>query len=148
MAAASEIPARAVWEARAFGLRPRTQAFIGGAFVDALSDETFAYTSPRDGRMIVEVASCDALDVAAGGGGRAGRLEDGRCSGTGRAREAARPAPACRANARTGVWVNTFDAAEVTTPFGGFKLSGNGRDRSLHAFDQHTQLKTTWISLS
>ncbi len=46
------------------------------------------------------------------------------------------------------VWVNCFDYSEVTTPFGGFKQSGHGRDRSLHAFEQYTQLKTTWISLA
>ncbi len=45
------------------------------------------------------------------------------------------------------VWVNTFDASEVTTPFGGVRQSGTGRDRSLHAFDQYTTLKTTWIDL-
>ena len=45
------------------------------------------------------------------------------------------------------VWVNTFDASEVTTPFGGMKQSGSGRDRSLHAFEQCTYLKTTWIDL-
>lgn len=45
------------------------------------------------------------------------------------------------------VWINTFDASEITTPFGGMKQSGTGRDRSLHAFEQYTQLKTTWIDL-
>ena len=45
------------------------------------------------------------------------------------------------------VWVNTFDVADVITPFGGFKNSGSGRDRSLHAFDGYTALKTTWINL-
>lgn len=45
------------------------------------------------------------------------------------------------------VWVNTFDTADITAPFGGVKLSGNGRDRSLHALDQYTSLKTTWIGL-
>ncbi len=46
------------------------------------------------------------------------------------------------------VWVNTFDASSLATPFGGFKDSGHGRDRSLHALDSYTQLKTTWISLT
>jgi acyl-CoA reductase-like NAD-dependent aldehyde dehydrogenase len=46
------------------------------------------------------------------------------------------------------VWVNTFDASSLTTPFGGMKDSGHGRDRSLHALDSYTQLKTTWISLA
>jgi acyl-CoA reductase-like NAD-dependent aldehyde dehydrogenase len=45
------------------------------------------------------------------------------------------------------VWVNTFDAASLATPFGGIKESGHGRDRSLHALDSYTHLKTTWISL-
>jgi len=45
------------------------------------------------------------------------------------------------------VWVNTFDASSMATPFGGMKDSGHGRDRSLHALDAYTQLKTTWISL-
>ncbi len=46
------------------------------------------------------------------------------------------------------VWVNTFDASDVTVPFGGFKASGNGRDKSLHAIDGYTQLKTTWFDLT
>ncbi len=45
------------------------------------------------------------------------------------------------------VWVNTFDVADIITPFGGFKQSGSGRDRSLHALDSYTALKTTWIDL-
>ena len=45
------------------------------------------------------------------------------------------------------VWVNTFDASDVITPFGGCGDSGFGRDKSLHAFDAYTALKTTWISL-
>lgn len=45
------------------------------------------------------------------------------------------------------VWVNTFDATDVFAPFGGFKSSGAGRDKSLHALDEYTGLKTTWISI-
>ena len=46
------------------------------------------------------------------------------------------------------VCVNTFDTADITVPFGGYKQSGFGRDKSLHALDGYTQLKTTWIDLS
>lgn len=49
---------------------------------------------------------------------------------------------------RTGtVWVNTFDKGSITTPFGGFKQSGTGRDRSMHSIEGYTNLKTTWIQL-
>jgi acyl-CoA reductase-like NAD-dependent aldehyde dehydrogenase len=46
------------------------------------------------------------------------------------------------------VFVNTFDSADITVPFGGFKQSGFGRDKGLHALDGYTQLKTTWFDLS
>jgi acyl-CoA reductase-like NAD-dependent aldehyde dehydrogenase len=46
------------------------------------------------------------------------------------------------------VYVNCYDADDITVPFGGFKQSGNGRDKSLHAFDKYTELKTTWVDLS
>lgn len=45
------------------------------------------------------------------------------------------------------VWINTFDASDVITPFGGFKATGAGRDKSLHALDAYTALKTTWLNL-
>jgi acyl-CoA reductase-like NAD-dependent aldehyde dehydrogenase len=46
------------------------------------------------------------------------------------------------------VWVNSYDATDVALPFGGFKQSGFGRDKSLHAIDGYTQLKTTWVDLT
>ncbi|HEV7612461.1 MAG TPA: aldehyde dehydrogenase family protein [Steroidobacteraceae bacterium] len=47
------------------------------------------------------------------------------------------------------VSVNCYgaDAHDVTVPFGGYKQSGFGRDKSLHALDKYLQLKTTWIKL-
>ncbi|HTT05215.1 MAG TPA: aldehyde dehydrogenase [Steroidobacteraceae bacterium] len=46
------------------------------------------------------------------------------------------------------VYVNCYDADDITVPFGGYKQSGFGRDKSLHAFDKYTELKTTWIDLT
>jgi acyl-CoA reductase-like NAD-dependent aldehyde dehydrogenase len=46
------------------------------------------------------------------------------------------------------VWINTFDMSDVITPFGGFKNSGSGRDKSLHALDAYSALKTTWVDLN
>jgi 4-(gamma-glutamylamino)butanal dehydrogenase len=58
-------------------------------------------------------------------------------------RRAQRVAPALRVGT---VSVNTVDALDVTTPFGGVKQSGYGRDLSLHALDKFTALKTTWFA--
>ena len=44
--------------------------------------------------------------------------------------------------------VNDTDGGDITVPFGGYKQSGIGRDKSLHAYDKYTQLKTTYIKLS
>ncbi|MCP3395014.1 aldehyde dehydrogenase [Bradyrhizobium sp. CCGB12] len=45
------------------------------------------------------------------------------------------------------VHVNTYGGADITVPLGGFKQSGFGRDKSLHAFYGYTDLKTAWIAL-
>jgi gamma-glutamyl-gamma-aminobutyraldehyde dehydrogenase len=46
------------------------------------------------------------------------------------------------------VAVNAYAEGDMTTPFGGYKLSGfGGHDKSLHAHDQYTETKTTWIQL-
>ena len=45
------------------------------------------------------------------------------------------------------MWVNQYDGGDMTAPFGGYKQSGNGRDKSLHAFDKYTEIKATWIKL-
>jgi len=54
---------------------------------------------------------------------------------------------AARALRAGTVHVNQYDEDDITVPFGGFKQSGNGRDKSLHAFDKYTELKTTWIRI-
>ncbi len=46
------------------------------------------------------------------------------------------------------VHVNSYDEDDITVPFGGYKQSGNGRDKSLHAMEKYTELKTTWIRLA
>ena len=45
------------------------------------------------------------------------------------------------------VCVNCYDRGDNSLPFGGFKQSGIGRDKSLHALENYTQLKTTYINV-
>ena len=44
------------------------------------------------------------------------------------------------------VWVNTYDRSSLSTPFGGSKQSGFGRDRSPHAIDKYVDFKTIWTN--
>ena len=47
------------------------------------------------------------------------------------------------------VSVNCYGEGDITTPFGGYKLSGfGGRDNAFSAHDQYTETKTIWIDLS
>jgi gamma-glutamyl-gamma-aminobutyraldehyde dehydrogenase len=47
------------------------------------------------------------------------------------------------------VSVNCYGEGDITTPFGGYKLSGfGGKDNSLMAHDQYTETKTIWINLA
>ena len=40
-----------------------------------------------------------------------------------------------------------YDQGDNSLPFGGYKQSGIGRDKSLHPLDNDTQLKTTYINV-
>ena len=65
---------------------------------------------------------------------------------TANGKRALRAAQAVRAGTVT---VNCFGEGDITTPFGGYKQSGfGGRDNSIHAHDQYTELKTIWVDLS
>ncbi|MGN8119387.1 aldehyde dehydrogenase [Labrys sp. 22185] len=46
------------------------------------------------------------------------------------------------------VWVNCFDRSSLATPFGGFRQSGFGRDRSPHAIEKYMDFKTVWTAYS
>jgi acyl-CoA reductase-like NAD-dependent aldehyde dehydrogenase len=46
------------------------------------------------------------------------------------------------------VFVNVWEGGDLSLPHGGFKQSGFGRDQSLYALDNYTQLKTTYVDLS
>lgn len=44
------------------------------------------------------------------------------------------------------VWVNTYRSTSYTTPFGGYKLSGVGRENGIEAIKEYTQTKSVWLS--
>lgn len=91
---------------------------------------------------VIEVASFDeAISVA-------NDTDYGLCASlfTANIKRAIRGARAIRAGTVT---VNSYGEGDISTPFGGYKQSGfGGRDNSLHAHDQYTQLKTIWIDLA
>ena len=91
---------------------------------------------------VIEVATLDeAIEIA-------NDTEYGLCASlfTANTKRAIRGARMLRAGTVT---VNSLCEGDITTPFGGHKQSGfGGRDNSLHAHDQYTQIKTIWIDLA
>ena len=45
------------------------------------------------------------------------------------------------------VWVNTYNMISSLSPFGGYKMSGFGRENGMHALESYTQVKSVWVSL-
>jgi len=45
------------------------------------------------------------------------------------------------------IWINTYNALDAASPFGGFKQSGFGRELGVHALELYTQVKSVWINL-
>jgi 4-(gamma-glutamylamino)butanal dehydrogenase len=65
---------------------------------------------------------------------------------TANGKKAIRAARAIKAGTIT---INCYGEGDMSTPFGGYKQSGfGGRDNSIHAHDQYTEIKTIWIDLS
>ena len=45
------------------------------------------------------------------------------------------------------VWVNCYHVVDTNTPFGGFKMSGQGRENGEAALEHYTELKTVTVKL-
>jgi aldehyde dehydrogenase (NAD+) len=60
-------------------------------------------------------------------------------------RRAHRVAHALRAGT---VWINAYRTVSFNTPFGGFKMSGFGRENGLDSINEYTQVKAVWVELS
>ena len=46
------------------------------------------------------------------------------------------------------VWINSYNVLNTASPFGGYKMSGFGRELGAHALDLYTQVKSVWVDLN
>jgi aldehyde dehydrogenase (NAD+) len=46
------------------------------------------------------------------------------------------------------VWVNCYDVFDAAAPFGGYKMSGIGRELGEYALELYTEVKTVYVALS
>jgi len=45
------------------------------------------------------------------------------------------------------VWINTYNNYDPAAAFGGYKMSGYGRELGMHALEHYTQVKSVWVNL-
>jgi Aldehyde dehydrogenase family len=45
------------------------------------------------------------------------------------------------------VWINCYDAGDVSIPFGGYKQSGHGREKGEYALELYTEVKAVVANL-
>ena len=46
------------------------------------------------------------------------------------------------------IWINCFDEGDMTQPFGGYKQSGQARDKCFDSVVSYTQMKSAWLRLA
>jgi aldehyde dehydrogenase (NAD+) len=44
------------------------------------------------------------------------------------------------------VWINCYQAMDPAVPFGGYKMSGYGRESGVHHIDEYLNIKAVWIN--
>ena len=125
---------------------------LGGGAKDGFIEPTILEIRDREAPQLREEIFGPILSVlTVSGFDEAIALANDTCYGlaasifTANIKKALRGARMLRAGTVT---VSSFGEGDITTPFGGYKQSGfGGRDNSIHAHDQYTQLKTIWIDL-
>ncbi|SMO84866.1 aldehyde dehydrogenase [Paracoccus laeviglucosivorans] len=129
------------------------KVLMGGKVVSEGFIEPTIVQTTRDSKMAVEEIFGPILSVITVGSFEeaiavANATEYGLAASifTANGKRAMRGARMLRAGTVT---VNSFGEGDISTPFGGYKQSGfGGRDNSIHAHDQYTQLKTIWLDLT
>lgn len=137
----------------------QTKLLIDGKFRDSARGKTFATGNPATEEVIAQVAEGEAADETFGPVMQVLRsknldevIERGNTTDYGLAAAvwtcdiAKVHTIANRVRAGT-VWVNCYDVFDAAAPFGGFKISGIGRELGKKALENYTEHKTITVSL-
>lgn len=132
---------------RAGGNRLESGAFAAGNFVAPTvfgdADDSMSIVQEEIFGPVVVALPFDTLDEAVE---RANATPYGLAGGifTQNVGTAHRLAARVRAGS---VWVNTYHLLDPAVPFGGFKMSGYGREGGAEHMDEYLATKTVWVNL-
>lgn len=126
---------------------PEGEEYAKGAYymptvIDGLGYESLTCQEEAFGPVLVAIPFKDEADLVAKGNGTAFGLACGiwtesfkKAWRIGRALEAG------------SVWINTYKQSVTTTPFGGFKNSGIGREKGIDGLRLYAQVKSMYFGL-
>jgi aldehyde dehydrogenase (NAD+) len=46
------------------------------------------------------------------------------------------------------IWINCYNVLDPAVPFGGYKMSGYGRELGKHSIDLYTNIKSVWVNVA
>jgi len=125
------------------GRRKKTRGyFVGPTIFDQVSNQMRLAQEEIFGPILAQISFRDFDEVLK----QANRTFYGLAAAvwTRDIRRAHRAARALKAGV---VWVNCYGAFDHAVPFGGYKMSGFGREGGIHTFDFYTQMKSVWVRL-
>ncbi|WP_075222816.1 aldehyde dehydrogenase [Acuticoccus yangtzensis] len=129
------------------GARPEGAAYEAGAYylptvIDGLAPDSLTCQEEAFGPVLVALPFSDEAELIALANGTAFGLACGIW--TGDFRKGWRLGRALEAGS---VWVNTYKQSVTSTPFGGFKSSGIGREKGLDGLRLYAQVKSLYFGL-
>jgi aldehyde dehydrogenase (NAD+) len=130
------------------GRQPRDPALAGGLFIEPTIfgrvDPTMRVAREEIfGPVLCSIEFDDEEDLIR----KANDSSMGLAAGvwTNDVRKAHRVAHAIRAGT---VWINAYRTVSFNAPFGGYKMSGMGRENGLESIREYTNVKSVWVELS
>jgi aldehyde dehydrogenase (NAD+) len=125
------------------GEQPRKEGhFVSPTIFDEVTDEMKIAKEEIFGPVLSVIRFKDADEVI----GRANNTFYGLAAAVW-TRDVAKAHTLARKLKAGTVWVNTYNMISSLSPFGGYKMSGFGRENGMHALESYTQVKSVWVSL-
>lgn len=123
---------------------PRLQhgCFYMPTVIDGLTNRARVCQEEIFGPVLVALPFEDEADVIAQGNDTAFGLAAGMWTA-----DYARAWRVARALEAGSIWINTYKQSHITTPFGGFKDSGIGREKGLHGLRLYSQVKSLYFGM-